>query len=134
MEEFVPYDQSLQLREIGFDYPCLMVYANNNQQLLSCVYSFMTPSIQQVSNQDRESNIKAPLWQQAFNWFREQHNLEPDVYWNSSGYYVLFCYDKSTLQSAVSHVSLARNVNYYNAQLDLLNRLIEIVNNKLKQN
>ena len=60
-KEFIPYEQALQLKELGFNgAECLAVY-NINKELETGLFH---------SNYD----IDAPLYQQAFRWFREKHN------------------------------------------------------------
>jgi hypothetical protein len=68
-KEFIPYQEALALKELGFDEPCFAWYDGK-----------YTSSI----NQDYCKNSKewlttihcaAPLYQQAFRWFREKYNL-----------------------------------------------------------
>jgi hypothetical protein len=56
-KEFVPYQQALELKELGFDEPCLMYYDYLCTLVESGVYE-----------------CKAPLYQQVFRWFREKYN------------------------------------------------------------
>jgi hypothetical protein len=56
-KEFVPYQQALELKELGFDEPCLMYYTDNGELYKSNLYG-----------------ISAPLYQQVFRWFREKYN------------------------------------------------------------
>ena len=63
---FVPYQQSLELRELGFDEICLTHYWGEN--ILNEAYGGWM----------KNSNTKyvmAPTWEQAFKWFRENYNL-----------------------------------------------------------
>ena len=57
-KEFCPYEQALALKELGFDEPCLMYYDYSWTLVESGVYE-----------------CKAPLYQQAFRWFREKYNF-----------------------------------------------------------
>jgi len=52
-KEFIPYEQALALKELGFDEPCMSSRDMNNGEGL----------------------IQIPLYQQAFRWFREEHKL-----------------------------------------------------------
>lgn len=63
--QFVPYDVALTLNKLGFIEPCLGAYTGISQQLL----------LGGTSKQFKES-LRAPLWQQAFEWFREIHNID----------------------------------------------------------
>ena len=76
--EFVTYKQSVALKELGFDEDCFAVYSEHDET--------------RVYNQSdiREGlTIPAPLYQQAFRWFREKYKLHSyihsDYSWNISG-------------------------------------------------
>ncbi len=72
-KEFVPYDRALKLKELGFDEPCFVLYkASNNNQLAYAPHGITTNS--QLSQGD-SNNIAAPLFQQAFRWFRENYHI-----------------------------------------------------------
>jgi hypothetical protein len=90
-KEFVPYEQSLALKELGFDEPCIGRYyykesypmLNPNSGETELVFEF-GQYIKQT-----EITILAPLYQQAFRWFREKYELRSYIYsdfsWNISG-------------------------------------------------
>lgn len=73
--EFIPYEQAIALKELGFDEPCLAVYLTAGRFLYISEY---------VNRGDYR--ILAPLYQQAFRWFRQKHNILATVYSNASGY------------------------------------------------
>jgi hypothetical protein len=63
---FVPYQQSLELRELGFDEICLTHYWGND--ILNEAYGGWM----------KNSNTKyvmSPTWEQTFKWFRDNYNL-----------------------------------------------------------
>jgi hypothetical protein len=60
--EFIPYEQALELKELGFDEPCLAAYLTAGRFLDISEY---------VNHGDYR--ILAPLYQQAFRWFREKY-------------------------------------------------------------
>jgi len=66
--EFVTYEQALQLKELGFDEPCFGYYNVSNQELIEDLSNNRTGN-------DDSRWASAPLYQQAFRWFREVHNL-----------------------------------------------------------
>ena len=108
-KEFIPYEQALELKELGFDEACMASRDMDNGEGL----------------------IQLPLYQQAFRWFREKYNLKghieaveyldgtPDTYhWSifnkcNSGY------DQLT---------------YEEAELECLKKLIEIVKDGRENN
>jgi hypothetical protein len=72
--EFIPYQEALALKELGFDEPCFGRYyykesypmLNPNSGETELVFEF-GQYIKQT-----EITILAPLYQQAFRWFREK--------------------------------------------------------------
>ena len=83
-KEFIPYEQALELKELGFDEPCLAFYDGKNTE------SFYFNNTRDASGDyipfqkhDRLKWFGAPLYQQAFRWFREKHGLKISFpYWN----------------------------------------------------
>jgi hypothetical protein len=61
-KEFIPYEQALALKELGFDEPCLASYYRAGKRLDVCEYI-----------KHGEYTILAPTWSQAFRWFRYNH-------------------------------------------------------------
>ena len=74
-KEFVPYDCALALKELGFDEPCCGYFRKDSKKLFLCDFEINNDFI-------RIHNYKviAPLYQQAFRWFREKHELDSWVY------------------------------------------------------
>lgn len=136
-KEFVPYEAALALRELGFDEPCFYRYNHHGTA---------EPDIKRdgklVNNRkwekfgDYDDCVGAPLYQQAFRWFREKCNLYPMINLHDSE-------DIKTWRLTISilgYYELAYNQNigkepYYNsyeeAELASLIRLIEIVKERL---
>ena len=78
-QEFIPYEQALALKELGFDEECLSRY------LIVTEWENPTGEIllQQIDCMLSDKNlIKAPLKQQAVNWFAENHQ----IYIGKTGY------------------------------------------------
>ena len=64
-KEFVPYNESLELKELGFDEECLSYYFNKQLSFGSkTAYGEV---------------VEAPLYQQAFRFFREKYNLRNSI-------------------------------------------------------
>jgi len=66
-KEFIPYEQALALKELGFDDEKLKSYDTSvvvldGKYLLDDWYDV-----------NRVNTVKAPLYQQAFRWFREKY-------------------------------------------------------------
>ena len=62
-KEFITYEQAVALKELGFDEPCFGFYNDmeNNKPM--------------GGNFPCDGRNSAPLYQQAFRWFREKYNL-----------------------------------------------------------
>lgn len=68
-KEFVPYELSVKLKELGFNYHCLGVWNNpkGDEYIVSLVYSGILH--EGYINDFDNLKVMAPLWQQAFDWF-----------------------------------------------------------------
>lgn len=69
-KEFVPYDIALQLKELGFNEDCLAYY---NTAVSS--KDLETTDWWGKKENDFSYALIAPLYQQAFRWFRERYGL-----------------------------------------------------------
>lgn len=70
--EFVPYEQALELKELGFNENCLAFY-NFEERLMPIDTDFT--NFRELS----DDLTKAPLYQQAFRWFREKYNFKYSI-------------------------------------------------------
>jgi len=73
-KEFVPHEPSLALKELGFDEPCLAWFSDRSIRIVGvngCALSSLP--VNSNFNVDDEF-VTAPLYQQAFRWFREKYN------------------------------------------------------------
>ena len=86
-KEFIPYEQALALKELGFDEECLGTYYEEDKTfyLNGVLYSnsYFTKAQELISEHPQ---ITTPLYQQAFRWFREKYNTLATIYSNASGY------------------------------------------------
>jgi hypothetical protein len=101
-KEFVPYKQALELKELGFNEPCFALYSaieGENHKFLWATSSidhiietikkgnkFFDDSkgdktrIQHfIKNSYTENTITAPLYQQAFKFFREKYGYDVSI-------------------------------------------------------
>ena len=119
-KEFVPYEQALALKELGFNEHCFKVY--DTMGFLQEESVMNTCEIECDCVLERYS---APLYQQAFRWFREKHRLISSVDIAEEGtaqehYFV-------TISTQGSYGSFK---TYDEAESECLKQLIEIVKNK----
>ena len=61
-KDFVPYEEALALKELGFDKPCLASYYHAGKRLDICEYI-----------NHGEYTVLAPTFSQAFRWIREKY-------------------------------------------------------------
>jgi hypothetical protein len=116
-QEFIPYEQALALKELGFDEEqCLGWYES--------FYSSGTPHLQTEWLEeylDFDILVPAPLYQQAFRFFREKYpRLDFGIgkVYNGTNYY---------------HFHINLNWEYFEGtyeevELELLKKLIELIN------
>ena len=80
-KQFVSYELAVKLKELGFDEQCSKAYRKSHFTLITGeedkkpyrLYDLKTKNT--VYTRWRENECTAPLWQQAFDWFREKHGL-----------------------------------------------------------
>jgi len=65
-KEFVTYELALRMKQLGFDKPCIKFYWEDGMFLRGYEEPF---------NHNKYDTISAPLFQQAFRWFREKHKM-----------------------------------------------------------
>ena len=82
-KEFVPYEPSLELKELGFDEPCLAWFSETKElQIAPETYKKWTGKPCNNSNIIKVFNvdcISAPTFSQAFRWFREKYGLRNSI-------------------------------------------------------
>ena len=132
-KEFVPYEQALALKELGFDEPCLFWYnlSDDNKLATNAQFDSYNPvtytntTIPKKSSYNKElKSITAPLYQQAFRWFREKYNLHQIVLADEKGKYDIIVGER------ISGSCLGQYETYEEAELECLKKLIEIVKTK----
>ena len=102
-KEFIPYELAVKLKALGFDEECLSYYFNKQLSFGS------KTSYGEV--------VEAPLYQQAFRWFREKYNLHFPIA-VSDGFWFFERWRIGVYKT------------YEEAELACLTKLIEIVETK----
>ncbi len=120
-KEFVKYETALALKELGFDEPCLASYETAFGKGIDFELGYIIDG--------PKNYVLAPLWQQAFEWMREKHELVVD--WNHSQYDNAGSY----IGVSIKNIHLEETVvgvykSYEEAEQACLDKLIEIVKNK----
>jgi hypothetical protein len=143
-KEFTPYEQSLDLKELGFDEPCFGLYENGKLGYsFSTSQGIITPISYRTNSKFVEhiltkEDCTAPTFSQAFRWFREKYNLNVELYTTDMGsieysfqirdlYSEKYVYDNF---AGAGSTYTGTFTSFEKAQLACLNKLIEIVNTK----
>ncbi len=112
-KEFIQYAESLALKELGFDEPCFSWWGSDG------VFK---------QDYDLSNAINAPLFQQAFRWFRENHKIFSCIMTEYSYGGNISAYHINGLHQ--SNISKGDFYTYEEAELACLKKLIEIVKEK----
>ena len=117
-KEFIPYEQALDLKQLGFDESCFLCYSKEGE--LSNAMTLNKTELNDIGF------ILAPIYQQAFKFFREKYGLISYVHplallqdtkkW---------CYEITNFESSWDEDSDLHTPE--EAELACLNKLIEIV-------
>jgi len=125
-KEFIPYEQALALKELGFDEPCFAKYKSDKLLLNIKWNNIWCENI-------NEFEIYAPTYSQAFRWFRENYNEHSLIipYCDSSGEVISYRFEIVIQDYNLDDFESERkNYTYEEAELECLKKLIEIVKNK----
>jgi hypothetical protein len=156
-KEFIPYEQALALKELGFDEPCFGTYLSSFQSDWKVYELILEMGITEEFEDNRnvyllEEACSAPTFSQAFRWFREKYDLNSLVVFDKyiceiddeelENPYFTYYYSINELWSegkdygkfTRGFINVASNrdmLSYEESELACLIKLIEIVKNKL---
>jgi len=125
-KEFVPYELAVKLKELGFDEPCLSIYDKDNV----LQRSLLEYPIINSKNGFQWNITTAPLYQQAFRWFRDNFGLSgwvDESFTTNNRQGVVSVKSPKGLEYIQSPKSTMFFETYEEAELACLNKLIEIV-------
>lgn len=131
-KEFVPYELAVKLKELGFGEECFTIYFKSGiikQTELSAIIGYLPIDI------THKESCLAPLWQQAFDWFREDHRIDCCI---SKSFE---CYNINIVKTneEQENEDLSEGLNwkdfeyYTQARHECLEKLIELVTNQNNQ-
>jgi hypothetical protein len=118
-KEFVTYELALELKNLGFDEPCLGAFMGKDFRQ----FDFSNDLKGYVN--DNNLIIGRPTYSQAFRWFREKHNLFGQV-----NIHTYFIYNISNGDFKIVKEYDKLFETYEEAELACLKKLIEIVKTK----
>jgi hypothetical protein len=76
-KEFVPYTESLALKELGFNEPCFSIYYSKDKSFSWHHHKDHTND--EPALESGEFNISAPTFSQAFRWLFQKLGIEKGV-------------------------------------------------------
>src|SRR5690606_34278335 len=105
----IPYEEALALKEIGYSWPCSALFEISlTEQIdeqdgksgpfgwekgeVNYRVDYFVNNLESVDWSNKDWLIVgAPIWQRAFKWFRDKHNLlvKPDKYPRKGYYFVI---------------------------------------------
>ena len=122
-KEFIPYEQALALKELGFD----------SKEFLSLIFVDDENKFYSPSGWIPNNAMWTPTFSQAFRWFRDKHKVSGEI--TSSFYsegeeneweFNIYQLDKEDEE----YNTLPIFKSYEEAELECLKKLIEICKNK----
>ena len=132
--EFIPYELALELKELGFDESCFGIWIERGNKH-DVIYVAKQEDAWMAEQND---GILAPLYQQAFRWFREVHNLRGFIGYRPNVKkfdYHIYDMGLSGKEYVTQRTMEAFNKDplvgtYEEAELGCLKQLIQIIKNK----
>ena len=130
---FVPYEQALALKKLGFNEPCFAVWNKPKEDwIITLVYSSGLLH-EGYKNDINGLKVTAPLYQQAFRFFRDEYGLYFSIQYFQYDQYDEWCLDITKLKfKQVNYKSINGFKTYKEAELACLIKLIELENAKKK--
>ena len=124
-KEFIPYQQAVELKELGFDEPCFAVYEDKKWQLVEFKNSM---SYELCLKTD---TFPVPTFSQAFRWFREKYNLHSEILLDQTTQ-PKYCFEIHKYEDFGNYEEIRIGEwflyrTYEESELDCLVKLIEIV-------
>tara|TARA_R110000868_G_scaffold77523_5_gene221859 strand:- start:3417 stop:3854 length:438 start_codon:yes stop_codon:yes gene_type:complete len=143
-KEFVPYEQSLALKELGFNDPCFgwfrstLIPSNFTDFFLETEFGMNESPSDWVNSNFLNKACSAPLYQQSFRWFLKEYKLfkETTLWGDGIGYMSQIKEIKQEEFLEVYNLGLVApnrglpNWDEDKEDLECLKKLIEIVKNK----
>jgi hypothetical protein len=137
-KEFIPYEQALALKKLGFNEPCFgwfrstLIPSNFTEFFLETDFGMNESPSDWVNSNFLDKACSAPLYQQAFRWFREKYRLSVLIH-DCLDDYIGEIVEWTIAEDKVIHEVSNRIDTYEEAELACLEKLIEIVESNLNK-
>ena len=137
---FIPIEEAKDIEELGFDYHCfadLIGFGDGtivgDHYVLKEERMFINGDY--ITSEDVAEDLElhqfgicgVPLWQQAFEFFREKYHIQAEILWR--GDMDCFCYKTGNFEYGSHTFSENDYKTYEEAQLECLRTLIKLVKN-----
>lgn len=126
--EFIPYEQALELKQLGFDEPCFGWFRTIDfkEYFLETELDLDEEFTDLINSNFTGGACSAPLYQQAFRYFREKHGYYPLIEMNEQfgKWLSRFC----NIDGSICAIGLY--TTYEEAEIAYLKKLIEIIKQK----
>jgi hypothetical protein len=131
-KEFIPYEQALALKELGFDEPCLGLFKEDSSFLYADVFAFRDPytpsefkegvdeGVCYINSEILEESTTAPTYSHAFRWLWLKSKTHSYIDMNDESY-------RYNIDFGNGILGLQGFKSYEEAELECLKKLIEIV-------
>ena len=117
-KEFIPYEQALALKELGFDEECFKC------KLIGQEHLDYTPTDYDDFPEQKEKEVLIPTFSQAFRWFREKYDLISVIGYHNIWKYTFLI---ETIKEHKTVIIIDKIETYEEAELECLKKLIEII-------
>jgi hypothetical protein len=134
--EFVPYKQALELKGLGFNEPCFgwfrstLIPSNFTEFFLETEFGMNESPSDWVNSNFLDKACGAPLYQQAFRWFREKYHIIGEPKYKGGLTTKTSWYDYIIYSNIDWEEDNKQYKTYEEAELECLKKLIEIVKKK----
>ena len=128
-DQFIPHHLALQLKQLGFNQSCIATYFQPNLNEIKYPTTFHSNDSLKMG----EIDCTAPLWQQAFDWFRIEHKLLSSI---SQPFNQEYCFEIKNLKDEKKEGELSSMQSkvftlYSDAKYQCLERLIQEIQSNL---
>lgn len=131
-DQFVPYEVAFAMKELGFDGECFAFYYGKitEQPVFDMGLNLYTENRTNTGlvSKFKDGLCTVPLWQQAFEWFRDEHNIIAYPRYNRMAQYYSFDILLSVQYSDIATTKFCDT--FREAELDCLNMIIKILKEK----
>ena len=127
-KEFVTYEQSLELKKLGFNEPCYFAYIRGVRENLSKPQLF----VELIDFNKDFTFVSAPTFSQVFRWFEEKYSYFVDIKTDTTPNEILgFDYYIKSWKFGPRYVNFFKEKGEGN--IVVINKMIEMVKKEIQK-